>query len=396
MITINSFLIHKFSIPLAPPLTVNTAGIRREFQQRRGLYLTLTGSSSFLNGRKTVKGIGEMVEPVFTRDEISPLEVFSQACRGLETYIIGFEEGLNVPLGRDAWPQWVRCFIDNIRDQDTHVLALIKYTLEQALLVLISEALGLALHLVIRAYIFGHGEAQILEEIHVIRVNSLWNSKTGPETLDRKFSCVKIKVGSNDTERDAALIRQVAHSLPRTYKWIRLDANKMWEMHEYLRFLSALDTSTINAIEYIEEPLKSHSLCDIVSGLRKLPNNCTVALDESLLYENIASVLEIETDLRIIHKTSLHSLRMGNLLSAYSDRITITCTFETGVGLAFLCSIAAAVNPLAFHGIHPLHEMVHADAATEFFFNLMTEVDGEISIKVSDLPSVRELAIRRI
>jgi L-alanine-DL-glutamate epimerase-like enolase superfamily enzyme len=170
----------------------------------------------------------------------------------------------------------------------------------------------------------------------------------------------------------------------------------MWEMHEYLRFLSHLDTVTINAIEYIEEPFKSHSLCDMVSGLRLLPNNCTVALDESLLNENIASILENETHLRIIHKTSLHSLRMGNILSGFSNRITITCTFETGVGLAFLCSIAAAVNPLAFHGIHPLHEMVHADAATEFFFNLMTEADGEITVKLSDLPSVRDLALRRI
>lgn len=397
MIRIISFRIENFCIPLSPPLIVETGATLFQFHQRRGMYLVLTGSVERINFR----GIGETVEPVFTSTGMSSCAIFENACRSIEEHAARL---VGAFIHISDWISFVRAWIDVLRSKNKQVESLTRYAFEQSLLTLLSESLGLPLHAILRSYLFP--DANLADgETHTIKINTFFNSRATDDTCSKVAShqsaCMKVKVGSKDPGKDALLLRQVVQSiLDNNAKFLRLDANRMWGIDETVRFLHSIDPATRSSIEYIEEPFHSSSVSELRDGLKILKSKCEdgshgvfIALDESLLHENIESLLAEDINLRIVHKTSLHSLRANELLERYSKRTTISCTFESGVGLAFLCSVAAAVNPRAFHGIHPLHAMVHADATTKIFFDLTKKVDGETFVYLGELCSVREYAL---
>ena len=122
----------------------------------------------------------------------------------------------------------------------------------------------------------------------------------------------------------------------------------------------------------MEEPVLVESASEWHQLIRQLSNYpIPIALDESLLLPDIDEFLGNHKDVRVINKTSLHGISGAADVFHDATRTTITCTFETGVGLGFLTAFAFAVNPSGFHGIHALPAMAAADACTRKFSELV-------------------------
>ena len=165
MIRVMQTKISEFAIPLKPPLVVATGNIRRVFENRNGLYLILRGDCD----GNPVFGISETVEPVFTPHATpESMSVLSEACIQIQQFAFQLT-GKTIDLA--FWIPFVREFVDGISCEQNLVQALTRYALEQALLVLVAEATGISLHLVVESYIFGHIDAyaSIIDEIKMSR-----------------------------------------------------------------------------------------------------------------------------------------------------------------------------------------------------------------------------------
>jgi len=58
------------------------------------------------------------------------------------------------------------------------------------------------------------------------------------------------------------------------------------------------------------------------------------------------------------------------------------------VGLAFLVSLAYAVNPTQYHGLHPLQQMVRECPTTRTFSELIKNDKDGFFVNVDDVESV--------
>jgi L-alanine-DL-glutamate epimerase-like enolase superfamily enzyme len=202
----------------------------------------------------------------------------------------------------------------------------------------------------------------------------MYNTRVGGANLTQESGVMKLKVGggAKSPASDAQLVNEITRSANSSKTpWLRLDANQSWTAQEYQSFINGLTTQSKLAIEYIEEPVIPDSTDIPLNGLCGFHESPCIplAVDESTLNENVFDHLESCTELRIINKTFLHGIRDANKSLRDPNRTTITCTFETGVGLIFLVAYAAVVNPSAYHGIHALPGMISADAITERFAN---------------------------
>ena len=364
MIQITNVQVERFSIPLGDaPLLVTTGSRTLTFLNREGAYLRLAAEDS------NVSGIGEIVEPVFTgTTNDDPSQILHAAldhvrlCRCLIGQLIDMSR----------WDFAIRALIDMVIPMETwnHALVIARFGLEQALLTLASNAMQQPLHRTLRSWVFGEGFERAAPS-HVL-VNSLYNMRGGVSHSVVPDACVKIKVAAEPAcpAIDAKLVNRVAQS-SRSRSWIRLDANQRWSLEQASEFARSLSDHALAAIDYLEEPVNVSIIEDFAQMLQQLDfsssnaSRITYAIDEALLFDGAVAFAEANTNLRVIHKTFLHGIRDSPVLKSCASRITITTTFETGIGLSFLAHLAAAVNPTSYHGIHALPSMIHADKETQ-------------------------------
>jgi hypothetical protein len=318
-------------------------------------------------------GVGEMVEPVFTRGNGDPTDLFEKASQLLH-------ESARVLIGRvidasEIVPSVASLLVDNPnRDQS---VTIVNFAIEQAALVLISSARGQPISRSVAQYI---GSNAVRESV---TINGFINARVVDGDVAGLAGTVKVKVaGNRSPSDDAALINRIATISPGLR--LRLDGNQGWGESEAIEFAEALSDKAVSQIEYFEEPLKPETGVLVGTQYRSLSELCTkwrlipVALDESLLIIDD----EVPGPLRIIHKTSLHGIRDSPHLRGNLDRVTITCTFESGFGLAFLICLAACL-PQDTHGIHPLDSML-SDPVTARFKSITRVVNGIASVSVCD------------
>lgn len=368
MLRILEATVEEFSIPFAEaPLVVTTASTCTTFSHRNGAYLRSRAISS---SNETISSIGEVVEPVFlspsaSSDSLTIVKSAVAFLRKMAQKMIGFE------IDSETWQDSLESIFSHVNDEDAMDAHIACFAVEQALLSLIATSQKRDVSCVISEYIFGHRPST---PVRAIKINSMFNARQGAN-LSTLHGCVKIKVGSASPTADADVVNSVVSQRNgHTSPWLRLDANQMWALGQYHEFAARLSPESVAAIEYIEEPFFSASLEDLEAGIQHLQSTSPqlaripIALDESLLSQGIEDVLNRNASLRIVHKTSLHGLRKHReLIRRNHNRITITCTFETGICLSFLCAVAAAVNPQAFHGISPFLPMARNDASTSAF-----------------------------
>ena len=381
MITIKNACLRDFSISLGEsPLVVTTNGSKRTFTSRNGSYLFVT---AFIEDREAVYSVGEIVEPVFVlsvTDE--PSEILASARDVLRSSLPSLTGAV---IHIDTWLLDVNSLCDSLlrsREVTSMSMGIAVYALEQALLLLASKTKGIPLSEVIHEYISGNPPGSSLAN-HQLRLNTMINIRHGQALPHIARGCVKLKVGSQDPHGDANLINYFVENMGNTSDVkVRLDANQMWTREQALEFTRNLSSAAIRTIEYIEEPVgvvSVEALEESLCGLRANSdwNSIPIALDESLRFPGIDSVLSDQDNLRIVFKASLHGMkRWREIFRKFHDRVTITCTFETGFGLMFLCALGLAVNPSAYHGITSLPVMNSADRITCKFYDRIC-LDGE-------------------
>ncbi len=152
------------------------------------------------------------------------------------------------------------------------------------------------------------------------------------EEIGRGYDCVKLKTQglAIDKERLKALAKQGAR--------IRVDANRSWSLEEaraYLAFCQDLP------IDYIEEPVPRAYLEQVISE-----SPFPIALDETLyLGEKIPPQAKV-----FVMKPSLLGgfsklLPLFALAKKQACSISISSSFESAVGIAYLALLSAEFNP---------------------------------------------------
>ncbi len=166
------------------------------------------------------------------------------------------------------------------------------------------------------------------------------------------FTVFKMKVGDNNRMGDENLSSDLdrvvaARESMGTGGHLRLDANRSCGFDEALRFLHGAAACTI---EYVEEPLRD------VTRLQELASQSPVSLagDESIqeaarttIPEAVDRMYRLGLSRAVLKPTLIGSLnRVRNLASRLTDNgiePVLSSSFETGVGLSGLVSLAASL-----------------------------------------------------
>ena len=177
-----------------------------------------------------------------------------------------------------------------------------------------------------------------------IRINGLvWmgTAEEMQERMDAKlrlgFSCVKLKIGAIDFERELALIRSLRERYSVDRVELRLDANGAFPVEEALARLRSLAPYGIHSIE---QPIRAGQWEAMASLCKESP--IPIALDEELIGVNrINEKIKLLDTIRpqyIILKPSLHGGFSGcreweTLADARNIGLWYTSALESNVGL---------------------------------------------------------------
>jgi len=155
------------------------------------------------------------------------------------------------------------------------------------------------------------------------------------------YRAVKIKVGRHDPVEEAAAVRHL-HGVWDEDVEIRLDANRAWSSADADDFVAALSDTPI---AYIEEPLADASQLRSWAGKTGVP----VALDETtrelsadeLARQTFAAAFVIKPSLLGF----LRTLDLASEVASAGVDLVVSSAYESGIGLAGLASLAAAIGP---------------------------------------------------
>ena len=150
------------------------------------------------------------------------------------------------------------------------------------------------------------------------------------EMLERGFTTVKIKVGSNSIAQDADRIKASKKIIQNKMK-LRLDANRSWTLEEAITFCERMGPGQI---DYIEEPV--HRVCDqkaFVNG-----TGIPLALDETLLEKGIGSVSDLGHVGAFVIKPGLtgglrHTADLIDIARSNNIMPVLSSSFQSGLAI---------------------------------------------------------------
>ena len=422
------------------PLLVLSKGVEQSFPTRRGyrIYLTFTesrGESCEALEGKEAGGFGEIYEPVFSvydrkyssyparevtyESMLKELQVVASKLEGKEFRVPASSRGIAKALHMADLSQ---------------VSAPVAYGFQQCILIGLSQlidcslldAIGAALgktrrssHVSINGFASMRSGQASNSSPPLCSPPSFSSPSPPPPSLphgsvkvQRPTQILKLKVGDahgtcclSDALRVNDLVAESQlQSVKAQGRWLRLDANQSWSIEQAVTFGDALTFDAVEAIEYVEEPLRFEDVIDYKTRSacydeirRKCANwrRLTITLDESLVQ------LEVYTSEAILHSLAdpsrtpgrWHAVVKPSLLSfdcrylrLEGGQVTISCTFESGLGLAFLVCLSSFFE--GSHGVHAKADMAEVDSSTREFTSLLHERDramgGGMAVVVSE------------
>ena len=424
------------------PLVVLSQGLEKPFPTRRGYRIHLTiievheEQSESLEGKQAV-GFGEIYEPVFSiLDRKTTTEVTYESMSVEMQAVISRLEGQVFTI-----PASAKGISFALHTADlSQVSAPVAYGFQQCILIGLSQLVGCSL---LDAIGDALGKTQRCSHVSIngfASVRSGQDSKTSPPSssstpsvpsssspplpplphgsAQRQHSTqiLKLKVGDphgvcclSDALRVNDLVAQSQlQSVKAQGRWLRLDANQSWSIEQAVTFGDALTLQAVEAIEYVEEPLRfdSDTSCSIIDSKSRsarydeMRERCvnwrslTVTMDESLVQ------LEEDSSEEVLHRVAdssrtpgrWHAVVKPSLLSLScrylrleGGQVTISCTFESGLGLAFLVCLSCFFE--GSHGVHAKGDMAEVDSSTREFASLLhvrgRSLRGGMTVRVS-------------
>lgn len=383
-ITVTRISTQVLSIPLSPPLSILSNKSTVAFPSRNVLrvYVTISADSG-----ESYNGIGELYEPLFDVGAD-----FNELCEGvIELGKIITRTSVCIQCTREGVARGVTEILtfsnghsangDSGNSGNLH--SLVVFAMQQALLHAFSRAMNVSLIECIGA-LTGQYTSK-----NIVRMSSLTSARSngfGTSTSTSGNGVVKLKVGDENAENDARKVNALvaARENPaRKTDWLRLDVNQSWTVEQAIAFVNCLTDEAVSAIAYIEEPLVCMDSIDSnasaythLLGSSEKWRRIKVALDETLLH-GVHAVNRIRDAIHqtggatsiLVVKPYLTSLT-SPFYSTPSTEVTISCTFESGIGLAFLVCIAALYGS-SVHGILLREDMKLNDDASTLFAQLI-------------------------
>jgi o-succinylbenzoate synthase len=196
------------------------------------------------------------------------------------------------------------------------------------------------------------------EAAHRVRVHAALGAleEVAPEDLSRAaadgFRCAKIKLAGGGIP-DTGPLERLVRGLPEGLS-LRLDANRGWDATTARSVLSRLDPSRV---DLVEEPLRDGG-SDRWGELQRA-TQIALALDESLDYANLASVLQSGAARRLILKPMrlgglLPCLRTARLASRAGVCCLVTTSLDGALGTVAAAHLAAALDAATTPQVHGL------------------------------------------
>ena len=175
------------------------------------------------------------------------------------------------------------------------------------------------------------------------------------EKIQHGFSCIKLKVGAIDWDKEIGLLKYVRSKYPAEVLEIRVDANGAFEFNEAMDKLVELSNYHIHSIEQPIRPGQAAMMAELCSQ-----SPVSIALDEELIgvTDNILrlELLSIIKPQFIILKPSL----IGGLLEAekwiaLAERLGIgwwaTSALESNIGLNAIAQWVSTMDTKMFQGL---------------------------------------------
>lgn len=294
------FGIHHYSLPLTEPLKLSGATLNR----REGLLLRLTTEGG-------AEGWGEA----------APLPGFSRET--MEKAVSDLHLMVQAALGRGASDEYADIAPSARFAFETAMWNLRAASGGKTLAEVLPTRTPLRDTVALAALLSGTTE-RIIEEMERARASG--------------YRAVKLKVGGQGVEEDAALAGSVAHRLGGAVS-LRLDANRAWSFAEAAEFVRLMRGVPF---EYLEEPLSEPR------RLRELAREtgAAVALDESLVGMEPEDLADHRYARAVVLKPTLlggisRSLRFAEEASRQGTVPVISSTYESGVGALALVALAA-------------------------------------------------------
>ena len=157
------------------------------------------------------------------------------------------------------------------------------------------------------------------------------------EKLAQGFSCIKLKIGAIDFEKELGLLRFIRQNFDAQTIEIRVDANGAFDSNEALDKLNQLSEFELHSIE---QPIKANQIQEMKKLCQQTP--FPIALDEELIgvfgIENKRKLLEEIQPQYIILKPSLVGGFKGTLeWISIAENLNIgwwiTSALESNIGL---------------------------------------------------------------
>ena len=159
---------------------------------------------------------------------------------------------------------------------------------------------------------------------------------------DRAIDTFKWKIGVYPLDTEIEILKQLVDSFPATVK-LRLDANEGLSLSQAERLLRVTDT--LEAIAFVEQPLKSDRFTDMMQLARV--HNTLLALDESVAsYTQLQAAYERGWQGVYVIKAPLMGFptRLKKLCRQQNLDIVFSSVFETEVGRTAVLKLARELN----------------------------------------------------
>ena len=416
-VRLSDISIRPFEIAMKSPLMVLSKGTEKAFHSRRGYRIVLTiatgrrgvdgSEAAYSDGGGDVwAGIGEAYEPVFCVEDKRKYKGGAEL-----TYESMGEEMHDVAarlsdrsFNMTPSPEGVAVVLREVQDLafSDIVSSPVVFGFQQCMLHALSQAAHVSLVAAMGAVL-----NKVQRSSHV-KINGFASMRKMPSSTPTMnihegekmvTHILKLKVGDEHGTcclSDAVKVNELVAQSTLKGRWLRLDANQSWSVQQAVEFGNALSPQAVDAIEYVEEPLRfdgTHRDADArIDSYTEMRENClnwrnlTITLDESLVQ------LDEDSTERILHSISTdtwHAVVKPSLVSLdcrflglEGGKVTVSCTFESGIALSFLVCMSSLFE--GTHGVHAKADMAEGDVATGEFTRMSEEGSGHILVSQAE------------
>ncbi|AFM03677.1 o-succinylbenzoic acid synthetase [Bernardetia litoralis DSM 6794] len=175
------------------------------------------------------------------------------------------------------------------------------------------------------------------------------------EKLEQGFSCIKLKIGAIDFEKECKLLESIRKRFDKDKITIRVDANGAFPAHEALQKLRTLSNYAIHSIE---QPIAANQWYEMKHLCKETP--LPIALDEELIplvdLDDKKQMLDyVKPQYLIFKPTLLGGLhKTAEWIELCKERNIdwwITSALESNIGLNAISQFVANYNPTLPQGL---------------------------------------------